>query len=1257
MSIQTLADAAIMIKADFSQAKATAAAQARQVGETAGKEAGETFGDHFGKSISDGTSKLKSVIGKVAGLFTVGLGVGAVAKFGLQTAASLQQAQIGFTTMLGSAQKASKFLQQLQHFAAVTPFNLSGLEESSRTLLGVGVSAKNVIPMLTAYGDAAGALGIQQDAFQRIMIAVSQSLSAGKIKLGDMNQLMNNGLPVWKLMSEATGKSVAQLQNMISHGKLLSADILPKLQKQMEKDYGGAMAKQGQTLAGVWSTLQDTISIGLGNALAPLVPMLSKLVPEAADVMGKALTFLSGLIVATVDGFQGGEKKLTGFAGVVEGIGQKVGGLVGALTGTGKEVEGAAEPYAKLGEEIRNEVIPAHVELAKSMFTEVLPAVAKLAAQIATVAIPIMYRLEELIKGAIVPALLAATSFFEAHKKVITDVALVYAGLVAATKAWEAVELVSKNIQLAYNSAIKLGEGAMKTYNAATKAGIAVNKAYAASVALSRGYLATWIGVKAIEIREFFASAAAAEGNTAAIIAQAAATKIAAAATKVWTGVQAAFDAVMDANPIFLVVAAIAALTAGVIYAYTHWAWFRVAVQDTWKAIKVATQAVVGWFTGTVWPSMQRAWEGIASGALWLWHNVIDPVWHGIEAVINVVVKIVRAYIEGLVLEYHVLATAATWLYNTIIAPIFHAIARVVQAAMAVAQLALKLFQVFIVGPFVASIKDLYNKVIKPIFDYIAAVIRVDIAVAKAVLTDIKNFIAGEVTKNLQAFRNTVNVVWNAIVGFFTHAWDLIHGLMVQLGSYLTKNVSNAMLSLSNATGIHWSSITKTISGAWNSIKNNVFNPLVKFVTQTIPSAFSAAVGAVGKFWGKMQDVVKTPITFAVNHVINPLINGFDRVAKAFGTSQIPPIAGFAEGGQIPGTPSATDNKWSWLRGPQGQVLGTAGLATGEFVVNARDTAKALPLLRWINEGMKGGAQGVARYLGRPMAELPGDGSEGWAFASGGLVGFLKDVWGSIANPVKLIKKPVEAALSEIPGTGLMKDLVVGMGKKLLSGLLGFMTGSSSGAASGSVGAAQAFLRAQDGKPYIWASAGPQGYDCSGIVSAVYNILKGKSIYNHTFSTESAAPYFPKAGFGGPLVAGWSHPGQAPASNSVGHMMGMVGGLTFESTGGRGVHLGSTTRKVTDFANIGHFDRGGIVKLAQIARADFGSTVLERGNNLIFNGTGQREPLVSPGNGPARMHPDDILALAEAIGGVVGGALISTVPLTRVATRKNGARR
>lgn len=188
-------------------------------------------------------------------------------------------------------------------------------------------------------------------------------------------------------------------------------------------------------------------------------------------------------------------------------------------------------------------------------------------------------------------------------------------------------------------------------------------------------------------------------------------------------------------------------------------------------------------------------------------------------------------------------------------------------------------------------------------------------------------------------------------------------------------------------------------------------------------------------------------------------------------------------------------------------------------------------------------------------------------------------------------------------------------------------------------GAAGPFLRAQDGKPYIWASAGPAGYDCSGIVSAVYNLLHGKSPYSHTFSTASLpGRWFPKGGIGGPLTAAWSNPGESPASATTGHMMGQVAGLTFESTGSRGVHLGKSTRRLTDFAHIAHYAGGGMVG-SHIAMANGGvirEPVLgvglrsgssysfgERGTETVTPGAGGNTYYIT-NNVPVGAHPAEV---------------------------------
>lgn len=266
------------------------------------------------QQVDRSAGKTESAIGKFGG---VAMKAGAVAvsafgaaavggvAMGLKTAASLQQAQIGFETLIGSAKGAEDFVGKLSKFAANTPFEMPGLVDSARTLMGVGVAADNVIPILTDFGDAAGALGIQQDAFQRIMLATSQAISAGKFQAGDLNQIMNNGLPIWSLLSKAMGKPVTEIRKLASEGKLLSKDVLPVLQAQMHKDYGGAMAKQSQTLSGLWSTFMDTLNLGMAKAIMPLVPVLQQILPGAMGAMGEGLGKLSAGVAWLVGKLQG----------------------------------------------------------------------------------------------------------------------------------------------------------------------------------------------------------------------------------------------------------------------------------------------------------------------------------------------------------------------------------------------------------------------------------------------------------------------------------------------------------------------------------------------------------------------------------------------------------------------------------------------------------------------------------------------------------------------------------------------------------------------------------------------------------------------------------------------------------------------------------------------------------------------------------------------------------------------------------------
>ena len=127
-----------------------------------------------------------------------------------------------------------------------------------------------------------------------------------------------------------------------------------------------------------------------------------------------------------------------------------------------------------------------------------------------------------------------------------------------------------------------------------------------------------------------------------------------AAATKVAAAAQWLFNAAMDANPIVLVVLAIAALVAAFVLAYTHVTWFRDGINDLWQFIQTAWDGILNIVKGvfdwlaTNWPLVL----GILTGPFGLMVEQIVTHW-------TTVLDFIKT-IPGLIVN--VFAGAANWL-------------------------------------------------------------------------------------------------------------------------------------------------------------------------------------------------------------------------------------------------------------------------------------------------------------------------------------------------------------------------------------------------------------------------------------------------------------------------------------------------------------------------------------------------------------------------------------------------------------------
>ena len=161
-----------------------------------------------------------------------------------------------FTTLFGSKDTAQQYLSQLKTMANVTPFLYSDLTAMSKTLKTYGYAANEMLPALTAVGDAGAALGMTAADMSNVSTALGRMRSSNKTTLEDLNILQDRGIDAIGALANAKGVSKGDAYSMISGGDIAGTEAVQIIQSYMEQMYSGAMEQQSKTFEGLSSTLE-----------------------------------------------------------------------------------------------------------------------------------------------------------------------------------------------------------------------------------------------------------------------------------------------------------------------------------------------------------------------------------------------------------------------------------------------------------------------------------------------------------------------------------------------------------------------------------------------------------------------------------------------------------------------------------------------------------------------------------------------------------------------------------------------------------------------------------------------------------------------------------------------------------------------------------------------------------------------------------------------------------------------------------------
>ncbi|XRE42212.1 hypothetical protein ACIVBQ_000416 [Tenacibaculum discolor] len=231
--------------------------------------------EQFSTQMQSATRKMKKVgksLQKVGKQMSVGItapivGLGGVS---LKSAADLEVLETSFESMVGSGAKAKSLLKELTDFTAKTPFQLEGVGKAAKQLLSFGVQQDQLLSKLQFLGDVSAGANVPLSDMAAIFGKVK---AKGKAMTEEILQLSDRGIPIIDVLANKFGIAKDQVFAMAKEGKI-SFSLLQDALKSMT-DQGGIfneqMAKQSETLHGLYSTIKDNLVLGfaeLGKEIA-----------------------------------------------------------------------------------------------------------------------------------------------------------------------------------------------------------------------------------------------------------------------------------------------------------------------------------------------------------------------------------------------------------------------------------------------------------------------------------------------------------------------------------------------------------------------------------------------------------------------------------------------------------------------------------------------------------------------------------------------------------------------------------------------------------------------------------------------------------------------------------------------------------------------------------------------------------------------------------------------------------------------------
>lgn len=536
--------------------------------------------------------------------------------------------------------------KELKKFAQDTIYSSSDMAQTFAQLDAVGT--KNTLSLVKGFGGLAAAAENPTQAMKTLSQQATQMAAKPKVAWQDFKLMLEQTPAGIAAVAKEMNMSTSDLIKAVQDGNVETEKFFDAIQKVGTSDGFTKLATQyktvGQAMDGLKETVANKMQPVFEKVSGKVIESISKVVDKIGDIDENALA-----------------DKLQPF---IDGIGKVIDWLG---TNIPKAIE-AAKPYLQVLADFVRDVGAAFKEAFQAIFdsstdmdnaTTGAEALRKVLEPLKTILIKIanfMQKHADVIGKIIdhLPAIIAGFAMFKGGLKAFNTVAGVANTIMGENGIFGKVKKVAGGIKT-FAGGVKTAASKIKTFKDTVIDSYAVVAQYKifkpmgsglkklgtnigkATVATGKG-----VGKISVQIGKGVGKAATILGKGVGQMAITTGKGLANMGRLVGTGM-ARLGAFMLANPIFIVIAAIAALVIAFIYLWNHCEAFRNFWIGLWDGIKkivgIVVDAVIGFFTQTIPSAIQTMISFFAQLPGKIWGFLTDVVGKVVSWVVNMVSK------------------------------------------------------------------------------------------------------------------------------------------------------------------------------------------------------------------------------------------------------------------------------------------------------------------------------------------------------------------------------------------------------------------------------------------------------------------------------------------------------------------------------------------------------------------------------------------------------------------------------------------